>query len=504
VPNNQGADEITKLIEIRRTALNSISDNASSGPAGEAVPGKTDVWGLALSGGGIRSATFALGLISGLASKKLLRRFDLLSTVSGGGYIGSALGKLYNQQDNALKVEEQLGGTEHTWFMWWLRMTSRYLTPRGAKDLFNAAAVYARNLLAIHLELAVVCSLLGVLLGGVNLAVWYYGVWSFFISDCGRLERWGPVFQPWLPTLWVLIALPVLFSIPITTAYWFTLLRPAREVLDHACTSRPSNTGGESYPQLNQKCSDCKDREITGLGIAVAFSAAALIGVGGVLAWVWAPWKSSLGNFTWHIFIFGLGLVFILSGVGPIMKSVCRKGSAGDISAKQRKKLTDWLTWCLWGAVGLFILGIIDRMAWFIAFDHVNWQFSLVIALGVAAGRALVTQLSVHNPAIATSHRGLFRLAHFFGGGVAVYAVGRVLGVGGLPCGHEQFVRDLAQRRVAVGRYGLDIVHFCRIITTVHGSYMLERELLEFVVDVSVLSCAAHTQLLGGRQWQPF
>jgi hypothetical protein len=44
--------------------------------------------GLALSGGGIRSATFCLGFLQGLHSLRLLRVFDYLSTVSGGGYLG--------------------------------------------------------------------------------------------------------------------------------------------------------------------------------------------------------------------------------------------------------------------------------------------------------------------------------------------------------------------------------------------------------------------------------
>ena len=46
---------------------------------------------LALSGGGIRSATFNLGLLQALSEARLLGRFDYLSTVSGGGYIGSWL-----------------------------------------------------------------------------------------------------------------------------------------------------------------------------------------------------------------------------------------------------------------------------------------------------------------------------------------------------------------------------------------------------------------------------
>jgi hypothetical protein len=49
-----------------------------------------DLLGIALSGGGIRSATFNLGLLQGLARFGILDRLDYLSTVSGGGYIGSA------------------------------------------------------------------------------------------------------------------------------------------------------------------------------------------------------------------------------------------------------------------------------------------------------------------------------------------------------------------------------------------------------------------------------
>lgn len=48
-----------------------------------------DMIGLALSGGGIRSATFNLGLLEGLHRRGMLRLFDYLSTVSGGGYIGA-------------------------------------------------------------------------------------------------------------------------------------------------------------------------------------------------------------------------------------------------------------------------------------------------------------------------------------------------------------------------------------------------------------------------------
>jgi hypothetical protein len=45
--------------------------------------------GLALSGGGIRSASFNLGVLQALESRRALWMFDYLSTVSGGGFIGS-------------------------------------------------------------------------------------------------------------------------------------------------------------------------------------------------------------------------------------------------------------------------------------------------------------------------------------------------------------------------------------------------------------------------------
>jgi hypothetical protein len=48
-------------------------------------------YGMGLSGGGIRSATFSLGVLQALAHHGKLDRIDYLSTVSGGGYIGSAL-----------------------------------------------------------------------------------------------------------------------------------------------------------------------------------------------------------------------------------------------------------------------------------------------------------------------------------------------------------------------------------------------------------------------------
>jgi len=62
---------------------------------------KAHLVGLALSGGGVRSATFNLGLLQSLAKNKVLQYCDYLSTVSGGGYIGSCLSSLLTNAPNA-------------------------------------------------------------------------------------------------------------------------------------------------------------------------------------------------------------------------------------------------------------------------------------------------------------------------------------------------------------------------------------------------------------------
>ena len=62
-------------------------------------PGQPHAAALAISGGGIRSATFALGVLAALARRNLLYQFDYLSTVSGGGYLGAFLTTFLSADD---------------------------------------------------------------------------------------------------------------------------------------------------------------------------------------------------------------------------------------------------------------------------------------------------------------------------------------------------------------------------------------------------------------------
>ncbi len=64
---------------------------------------------LCISGGGIRSATFGLGILHGLARCGLLDRFHYLSTVSGGGYIGAWLTAwIHHRKDGLAGVSAEL------------------------------------------------------------------------------------------------------------------------------------------------------------------------------------------------------------------------------------------------------------------------------------------------------------------------------------------------------------------------------------------------------------
>lgn len=146
----------------------------------DAGPGN---WALALSGGGIRSATFCLGVLQGLAQPGakavaglpprakaaykdvpgLLSQFDYVSSVSGGGFTAGFLQSLYVKQRGAPQVaaaevnrhlaEEPpprvcSGVTPSP--LAWLRENGRYLAPSGAGDMAYAFGFGVRNWLGIQ------------------------------------------------------------------------------------------------------------------------------------------------------------------------------------------------------------------------------------------------------------------------------------------------------------------------------------------------------------------
>lgn len=121
--------------------------------------------GLALSGGGIRSATFNLGVLQALNRKGLLSRIDYLSTVSGGGYIGSCLTWL--RAHVPAKSSQHLGrlplANGRGTVLDWLRAHGRYLiTGRGLSGWSLAASVLAGTLLNLFVLVPLFLLLIGI------------------------------------------------------------------------------------------------------------------------------------------------------------------------------------------------------------------------------------------------------------------------------------------------------------------------------------------------------
>ena len=113
---------------------------------------------LCLSGGGIRSATFGLGVTQALAAAGLLKQFDYLSTVSGGGYLGSMLSaRIHHHPDGIAGVESEFKGAGPSDLVQpepapivHLRRFSNYISPKlgmFSADGWMLVATALRNLL---------------------------------------------------------------------------------------------------------------------------------------------------------------------------------------------------------------------------------------------------------------------------------------------------------------------------------------------------------------------
>jgi len=140
-------DELEKIADIRLAAIYQRIHRE-----------ETKTSALCLSGGGIRSGTFALGLIQQLAHFGLLEKFDYLSTVSGGGYTGSwltawlhrhtcGLRGVVEDLENAApesKIDPDPQPIQH------LREYSNFITPKVGfltADTWTFITIYLRNLL---------------------------------------------------------------------------------------------------------------------------------------------------------------------------------------------------------------------------------------------------------------------------------------------------------------------------------------------------------------------
>ncbi len=237
--------EELKAIGRRRRRVAGTLNEAQADPA---RPERTiPLVGLALSGGGVRSATFSLGLLRGLAKNGrspgnqpnghaehpaeqlsqhgLLGRFDYLSSVSGGGYVAAMLGRLVGKADDAatpsgdcglLEAERTLAHHDGN-VLDWLRRNGRYLSPGGSRDIGIVVVTYLRALLAIHLEFMVFCLMWGLLVIAPHL--WQY-------STQVLSSAWKGWYSPW-----VALSAGLLMAVGpgLIAGYWFTRDTPRAE-----------------------------------------------------------------------------------------------------------------------------------------------------------------------------------------------------------------------------------------------------------------------------------
>jgi predicted acylesterase/phospholipase RssA len=159
------------------------------------------LFGLALSGGGVRSATFNLGALQALAELRLLRDVDYLSTVSGGGFIGGWLSKCIRERRGDVAAAEALltpgaagqAVAAEPVEIQFLRQYSNYLSPKSgtfSADTWTLIGTYVRN---TCLNLAMLVAWLCALLILPRFAVW----------AVHRVVKPGGPWASWSDAIWL-------------------------------------------------------------------------------------------------------------------------------------------------------------------------------------------------------------------------------------------------------------------------------------------------------------
>ena len=335
-------DTIKQLVAERRVALEGTDDGRRP-------------WGLALSGGGIRSATFCLGMLKALAQRRQLLRFDLLSTVSGGGYIGSTFGRLCTRAttpDEVRAVEGAFAEVDNVRFGWWLRSNGRYLIPGGMRDTLFAVALYLRNLLGTHIEIAIAACLIGLGLACVDLGLWEAMARTVDLDNAETViapVRWATQ----LPTLWLMMLVPWALSIVLADAYWSVRDRPSVWAIVGMMALWCALFGAAFY---------------VGPTLELQYSAP-----------VWLV--PAFGGFaaTWVI------------ALGWVLYRTLR----GCAAAAMRNELTDTLASMLYLMLVLGLLGALDRSAWWLAAEtrETRASYGGVLLIGAAALRGVLPML---------------------------------------------------------------------------------------------------------------
>ena len=199
----------------------------------------SNLTGLSFSGGGIRSAAFCLGASQALDSlsrdgePRILDAFDYLSTVSGGGYIGTSIVSGMMQEPYTFPFASKLDSQE-TPEIQHLRNYSNFLVPNGLIDYLTSAALLMRGLLVnalIVLPFLLFLAVLTVACNPRSIDLGNPDIFGFSLDHLPLVTVSG--MEAFTLTVNVLIAVSVLmFASAITTSLTFqTSQLAARERL---------------------------------------------------------------------------------------------------------------------------------------------------------------------------------------------------------------------------------------------------------------------------------
>ncbi|MGX7873875.1 patatin-like phospholipase family protein [Mesorhizobium sp. ORM6] len=218
-------------------------DDARSDPQQGTVRTKkaSNLTGIALSGGGMRSASYCLGVLQALeslapaGSPRPLDAVDYLSTVSGGGYIGTSVVAGMMQDNRTFPFESRLDQAE-TPETQHLRDFSSFLAPEGAADYLVGIALVMRGLLVNALIVLPALLLLAVLTIAINPTVADLVRPGIFGISAAKLPVLGETMRYFAHTV-VLAALAALlmFGSALYTSLTFrTGTLKSREILGRA------------------------------------------------------------------------------------------------------------------------------------------------------------------------------------------------------------------------------------------------------------------------------
>jgi len=336
--------------------------------------------GLCFSGGGIRSATFNLGILQGLAELNLLRCFDYLSTVSGGGYIhqwfaawSTRLG--FEQVEKRLIPLPEPGNPgDHPEPIRWLRRYSNYLTPEN--DLFSgdtwvAIATWLRNTLLNQTILFSGLIFLALLLR--------------FLASSSIVPQSGPAVAAFVGAIFYL-------TLQATYLIGVNLL----------CFSRPTTEANDAYVQ------GAVNRWIIGPLTAAAVLLTLLLRF--IMADTFGL-KLTLTFLAATFLFLALAVTLALAGGAPLCYLRTHRSTSGFEKVsnfwKQRKAFAHWkFVFVLFGLFALCALAAIGAATWIVAsivllarlwspLGDNWWRAILVIAPPLMLGGPLVAILLV-------------------------------------------------------------------------------------------------------------